>query len=318
MLLAIAPQAVLPRRATNSTDSLRHRGAVRAPVGAPRIGAFSMVHLQFHADGGPRVDPVGLATPVGGPSIPSSASSASSASSTHPPLVPIIHHPSSIAHHRSSIINAVRKRSRHMSVQVQAEEGAAAATTFVPVMRPEDLPKGVRKEVRVEGKSVLLFWYRNQIYAIESRSPAEGAYSEGFIRAKFTQDFGIECPSTGTLFSLKDGSIQSWYPNNPVLRMLTPQDTCRKLEIYPVKLEQDAISVDVSGSVKANTTQMTKGGSDTSLENNNVYGLEPRMYVEGADTEESTVGKVASVGVSVLSVAALIAVGVAVVTYISR
>ena len=205
-----------------------------------------------------------------------------------------------------------------MSVQVQAEEGAAAATTFVPVMRPEDLPKGVRKEVRVEGKSVLLFWYRNQIYAIESRSPAEGAYSEGFIRAKFTQDFAIECPSTGTLFSLKDGSIQSWYPNNPVLRMLTPQDTCRNLEIYPVKLEQEAISVDVSGSVKANTTQMTKGGSDTSLENNNVYGLEPRMYVEGADAEESTVGKVASVGVSVLSVAALVAVGIAVVTYISR
>ena len=28
---------------------------------------------------------------------------------------------------------------------------------------------GVRKEVRVQGKSVLLFWYRNQIYAIEAR-----------------------------------------------------------------------------------------------------------------------------------------------------
>ena len=43
----------------------------------------------------------------------------------------------------------------------------------------------------MEGKSVLLFWYRNQIYAIEARSPAEGAYSEGFIKAKFTQDFAI-------------------------------------------------------------------------------------------------------------------------------
>lgn len=32
-----------------------------------------------------------------------------------------------------------------------------------------------------------MFWYRNEIYAIEARSPAEGAYSEGFIRAKFTQ-----------------------------------------------------------------------------------------------------------------------------------
>lgn len=109
------------------------------------------------------------------------------------------------------------------------------------------------------------------------RSPAEGAYSEGFIRAKFTQDFCIggeggracfllclealpaasamqsimhahlagsskaskarhdsqmvpperlwlcrhatcrsrpaasaECPATGSLFSLKDGSIVSW------------------------------------------------------------------------------------------------------------
>ncbi len=49
------------------------------------------------------------------------------------------------------------------------------------------LPTGVRKEVEVDGRQVLLFWYRNQICAIEARSPAEGAYSEGFIRAKFTQ-----------------------------------------------------------------------------------------------------------------------------------
>lgn len=71
---------------------------------------------------------------------------------------------------------------------------------------------GVRKEVKVQGFGVLLFWYRNELYAIESRqvsitrlgctaylctctsdtgppfrSPAEGAYSEGFASAKFTQ-----------------------------------------------------------------------------------------------------------------------------------
>jgi nitrite reductase/ring-hydroxylating ferredoxin subunit len=46
---------------------------------------------------------------------------------------------------------------------------------------------GVRKEFDVEGRQVLMFWYRNNIYAIEARSPAEGAYSEGFIKAKFTQ-----------------------------------------------------------------------------------------------------------------------------------
>lgn len=45
----------------------------------------------------------------------------------------------------------------------------------------------MRKEVDVDGTKVLLFWYRNSMYAIEARSPAEGAYSEGFITAKFTQ-----------------------------------------------------------------------------------------------------------------------------------
>ncbi len=46
---------------------------------------------------------------------------------------------------------------------------------------------GVRKELEIDGQQVLMFWYRNQIYCIQARSPAEGAYSEGFIKAKFTQ-----------------------------------------------------------------------------------------------------------------------------------
>jgi len=103
---------------------------------------------------------------------------------------------------------------------------------------PSLLPVGVRKEFDVEGRQLLMFWYRNEIFAIEARSPAEGAYSEGFIRAKFTQDYAIECPATGSTFSLKDGSIVDWYPNNPVLRALTPQNTCRKMDTYPVKLTQ--------------------------------------------------------------------------------
>lgn len=94
----------------------------------------------------------------------------------------------------------------------------------------------MRKEVQINGKSILLFWYRNQIYAIASRSPAEGAYSEGFIKAKFTQDYGIICPTTGSIFSLKDGSILEWYPTNPVLRAISPttgslpvRTTCQRL-----------------------------------------------------------------------------------------
>jgi nitrite reductase/ring-hydroxylating ferredoxin subunit len=97
-----------------------------------------------------------------------------------------------------------------------------AADAWVSVLAPEELPKGVRKEVSIDGTAVLLFWYRNQIYAIAARSPAEGAYSEGFIKAKFTQDYGIICTQTGSVFSLKDGSVAEWYPSNPVLRAITP------------------------------------------------------------------------------------------------
>lgn len=168
------------------------------------------------------------------------------------------------------------------------KRGAAAPVegNFIPVMKPEDLMKGARKEVKVQGISALLFWYRNELYAIEARSPAEGAYSEGFITAKFTQDYGIECPSTKSVFSLKTGEILTWYPNNVVLRLLTPQDTCRPLDIYPVKLTQDAIYVDVGAAASSRAYQSTRGGADSSAERNNVYALQPRSYIQGQDPSD--------------------------------
>ncbi len=53
-----------------------------------------------------------------------------------------------------------------------------------------------------------------------------------------TQEYGIECPGTKSVFNFKTGEIMEWYPTNPVLRFLTPQGTCRALETYPVRLEQ--------------------------------------------------------------------------------
>lgn len=165
-------------------------------------------------------------------------------------------------------------------------------------MKPEDLPKGVRKEVSVDGQSILMFWYRNQVYAISSRSPAEGAYSEGFIKAKFTQDYGIICPTTGSIFSLKDGSILEWYPTNPILRSITPQTG--KLPIYPVKLTQEAIQVSLDG---ATAVAPTRGGADTSLENNNVFAVQPAVYVEGTEAAESVAADAGAGGSGTLSTA---------------
>jgi len=64
----------------------------------------------------------------------------------------------------------------------------------------------------------------------------------------------------------------------------------------------------------------TKGGSDTSLENNNVYGLEPKVYVEGVVGEETDngVAQAATAAVAVLAVGAVGAVAVALFRYISQ
>ena len=48
------------------------------------------------------------------------------------------------------------------------------------------------------------------MFCIESRSPAEGAFSEGFTNARLTQDGCIVCPTTKSTFELRTGEIKEW------------------------------------------------------------------------------------------------------------
>ena len=167
---------------------------------------------------------------------------------------------------------------------------------------------------------------KNQIYAIEARSPAEGAYSEGFADAKLTQDFCIECPTTKTLFSLKTGEIVAWYPTNPILRALTPRDTCRPLDIFPVRVTQEAISVDAatsSGSGSGSAVPSTRGGADSSIDRNNVYAISPKTYTSdddfyapskasgGASSSSGGGADIGATAATITSVVAVVATGAA-------
>lgn len=51
------------------------------------------------------------------------------------------------------------------------------------------------------------------------------------------------------------------YPSNPVLRLITPQETCRKLDVYPVKLTQDAICVNVTQAASTRFQARSPAGS---------------------------------------------------------
>lgn len=244
---------------------------------------------------------------------------------------------------KNQFITQKKKRaaSTGKTVVVRAEGGdgqeaapatAAAASpktqvpeSYIKLLSFSDLPRGDRKKIDALGKSILLFWYRDTICAIESRSPSEGAYSEGFERARLTQDACIECPTTKTTFDLKTGEIKAWYPDNPVLAKLTPQETCRNMEVFPVVVaeEEDAIYVGVKdGSLGPGfVSQSFKGGSDSSLENNNVFGIEPRMYTEDGqvleDASSSGSAKLdpGTVAVSIAGVAALAVGGTATCLY---
>ena len=57
----------------------------------------------------------------------------------------------------------------------------------------------------------MMLWYRNDLYAIEPRSPAEAAYSEGFEQSKLTLDGKIICILTGSTFDIKTGELKDWY-----------------------------------------------------------------------------------------------------------
>lgn len=187
---------------------------------------------------------------------------------------------------------------------------------WVQVITPEEFPKGVRKEVRVGGVDVLIFWYRNEIFAIESKSPAEGAYSEGFISSSMNQDYCIQCPGTGSMFNFRTGEVTEWYPSNIVLRFLTPQSTCRKLERFPVRLESDAILIDIAGS-NASDRDIARGsgGSMAMFGNDNVYSVETKPYIEPQSDKQLDAGAVATNVVGLVGAAALLVAGTATFKY---
>lgn len=117
--------------------------------------------------------------------------------------------------------------------------------SWVPVVPLAALPRGERRVIVQDGEEILLLWYKDEVFAIENRSPAEGAYTEGLLNAKLTQDGCIVCPSTDSTFDLRTGEIKEWYPNNPVLRALTP--VLRKLFVYRAKIDEENIYISISG-----------------------------------------------------------------------
>lgn len=77
-------------------------------------------------------------------------------------------------------------------------------------------------------------------------------------------------------------------------------DLWGNVQIYPVKLTKDAIQVSMEG---ATAMAPTRGGADTSLENNNVFAVQPTVYVEGSEAAEVMASETGAGGSGNLSTA---------------
>ncbi|KAI3512971.1 hypothetical protein L1887_20294 [Cichorium endivia] len=151
---------------------------------------------------------------------------------------------------------------------------------WVPVVPLSALPKGERRVIIQDGETILLLWYKDEVFAIENRSPAEGAYSEGLLNAKLTQDGCIMCPATDSTFDLRNGSIKEWFPKNPVLRVLTP--ALRNLFVYPVKVDGENIYINMGRSAPsaASAEIVFSGKAQPGITATDVNVDETRMVVD--------------------------------------
>lgn len=160
-----------------------------------------------------------------------------------------------------------------------AEESSASGDNWVPVVPLAALPRGERRVIIQDADTILLLWYKDQIFAIENRSPAEGAYTEGLLNAKLTQDGCIVCPTTDSTFDLRTGDIKEWYPKNPVLRVLTP--SLRKLFTYPVKTDEQNIYISLrSGKSDASAEIVFSGKAQPGVTASDVNVEEVKMVID--------------------------------------
>ncbi|KAL2519805.1 Rieske (2Fe-2S) domain-containing protein [Forsythia ovata] len=162
----------------------------------------------------------------------------------------------------------------------EPEPLSAGNNNWVPVVPLAALPKGERRVIIQDNETILLLWYKDDVFAIENRSPAEGAYSEGLLNAKLTQDGCIVCPTTDSTFDLRTGAIKEWYPNNPVLRVLTPP--LRNLFIYPVKTDGENIFISITGGARSDASAeiVFSGKAQPGITATDVNVDEVRMVVD--------------------------------------
>ena len=116
--------------------------------------------------------------------------------------------------------------------------------TWERALSESELEEGGRRVVDVGEHSILLLRHEGQVYAIASVCPHMRLPLKG---AKI-QDGTIECRWHHSVFDLQTGRAVAWSPWPPAVgRVLGAISREKALPVYPVKVEDGWISVEVDG-----------------------------------------------------------------------
>ena len=118
--------------------------------------------------------------------------------------------------------------------------------SWVKVLPVASLPEEGRKVVKVGKRNILLLDHESKLVAVDNICPhLKLPLKKGEIR----EDGAIVCPWHHSAFDLCTGEVKEWTPWPPVVgKALGMVSRSKNLSVFPVRIEEESIWVDVEES----------------------------------------------------------------------
>lgn len=113
---------------------------------------------------------------------------------------------------------------------------------YLPVGKTSEFSDGSKKKVTVEGQEIMVTRVGTNYYAVSNRCPHMGGdLSNGTLEGTV-----ITCPRHGSQFDLRDGKNLRWMKGSGAIAAIGKTlKSPRALQTYKVKVEGDAVSVEI-------------------------------------------------------------------------
>lgn len=116
--------------------------------------------------------------------------------------------------------------------------------TWIAAINLSELQQKTRHKTTLNNQDILLLWHQNEVHAIQSQCPH---FKLPLTKGELTKDCAIICPFHKSAFNLKTGNVASWSPWPPIVgKLLGKLSKEKQLKVYPSKVEEDMIWVDVA------------------------------------------------------------------------